>query len=68
MCTKKILKEGDFLKNNEYKENIIKEHVNLTQVRTRPDGRKYIYVNRRQFVASNYETLINRLYDAFHMY
>ena len=44
------------------KEKMVTEFVDLTKVKTRPGGRVYIYINRKQFSAANYNALIDVLY------
>jgi hypothetical protein len=49
------------------KEKHLKEVCNLELIKVRPnDGRNYIYINRRQFIGSDREDLINKLYDHYH--
>lgn len=44
------------------KENKLKEILDLTKIKNRPDdGRPYIYIKRKQFVSSNYSELIDNL-------
>ncbi|MFA9466395.1 MAG: tyrosine-type recombinase/integrase, partial [Velocimicrobium sp.] len=49
------------------KENKLKEVCDLTRIKQRTDdGRCYIYINRKQFIGSDYADLINRLYQHFY--
>ena len=49
------------------KEDKLKEHIDLTKIKIRPnDGRPYIYINRKQFINSNYSELIDNLYEYFY--
>lgn len=47
------------------KESKLKEVIDLTKIKERPDGRPYIYVKRKQFISSNYSALIDNLYEYF---
>ena len=48
------------------KESKLKELIDLNKVKNRPDdGRPYIYINRKQFISSNYSELIDNLYEYF---
>lgn len=43
------------------KQEIKRNYKNL--IKTRSDGRPYVYIKRKQIVAPNYEALIDKLYD-----
>jgi integrase len=47
------------------KESKLKEVLDLTKIKHRPDGRVYIYINRKQIISSNYAALIDSLYEYF---
>jgi len=47
------------------KESILKEVIDLTKVKTRPDGRSYIYINRKQFNGADYPDLICKIYALY---
>lgn len=48
------------------KENKLKEIVDLSKVKARPDdGRHYIYIKRKQFIGRNYKDLIESLYEHY---
>ena len=44
----------------------LKKEYPLEKVKHRPDGRCYIYINRKQYVAPTYEALLEKLYDEFY--
>ena len=44
----------------------MKKEYPLEKVKHRPDGRCYIYINRKQYIAPTYETLLEKLYDEFY--
>lgn len=48
----------------EFKEYMVKYFIDLTKVKTRNDGKMYIYINRKKYIAANYEALINVLYSS----
>ena len=44
------------------KKQEIKQKYN-DKIKMRTDGRAYVYINRKQIIASNYDTLIDKLFD-----
>ena len=64
----------DILKARELAEKILKmrklgtlaKEYPLEKVKHRPDGRCYIYINRKQFIAPTYDALLEKLYDEFY--
>lgn len=44
----------------------LKKEYPLEKIKIRPDGRCYIYINRKQFIAPTYDLLIEKLYDEFY--
>lgn len=65
---------GDILEIRELAEQILKmkkigtlkKEYPLEKVKHRPDGRCYIYINRKQYIAPTYEALLEKLYDEFY--
>ena len=58
---------SDIAKLHEFmtKKSKLNEVIDLNKIKTRPDGRCYIYINRKQIISSNYEALIDNLYESF---
>ena len=44
----------------------LKKEYPLEKVKFRPDGRCYVYIQRKQFIAPTYDLLIEKLYDEFY--
>lgn len=65
---------NDILEARELAEKILKmrklgtlaKEYPLEKVKHRPDGRCYIYINRKQFIAPTYDALLEKLYDEFY--
>lgn len=44
----------------------LRKEYPLEKVKFRPDGRCYVYIQRKQFIAPTYDLLIEKLYDDFY--
>ena len=44
----------------------LKKEYPVEKIKNRPDGRCYIYINRKQFIAPTYDLLIEKLYNEFY--
>ena len=45
----------------------LKKEYPIEKVKFRPDGRCYVYIQRKQFIAPTYDLLIEKLYDEFYV-
>ncbi len=44
----------------------LKKEYPKEKVKFRPDGRCYVYINRKQYIAPTYEALLEKLYEEFY--